>query len=281
MLNRIITGIMLIASFYVALFHLPLIYISSIFSIISLYGFYEWLKISRESSLSIIFNLGMMIILMLLLIFFHSHSTVMLLTYVSLFFWIIIPIDMLYGSKLYKKLLKSNSSLVGLYMIISAWFLLISLGSTSETSVIEDNKYLLFSITDSNMHMYLFFLIALISTTDASGYFIGRFFGEAKLCKDISPNKTLIGLFGSLFIPIILFSLIFNYAFSIPILIEDLFFMLLCCIYCTYGDLFVSIFKRYFNVKDTGDILPGHGGVLDRLDSYLPTISIFQIWFFL
>jgi phosphatidate cytidylyltransferase len=43
----------------------------------------------------------------------------------------------------------------------------------------------------------------------------------------------------------------------------------------------VSIFKRFFNVKDTGDILPGHGGVLDRLDSYLPTISIFQIWLFL
>jgi phosphatidate cytidylyltransferase len=281
MLNRIITGIMLSVIFLAALYYLPLIYISFIFSIISLYGFYEWLKISGESSSSILFNLIMMIILMLLLIYYHSHSTVILLTYISLFIWIIIPFDMLYDSKLYKKLLKSKPSLVGLYMILSAWFLLISLGSTSETSVIEDNKYLLFSSTDSSIHMYLFFLVALISTTDTSGYFIGRFFGEEKLCQDISPNKTIIGLLGSLFIPIILFSLIYNYIFSIPILIEDLFFMLLCCIYCTYGDLFVSIFKRFFNVKDTGDILPGHGGVLDRLDSYLPTISIFQIWLFL
>ena len=281
MLNRLITGIMLSAIFLIALFYLPLVYISFIFSIIALYGFYEWLKISKEPLLSIIFNLSMMIILMLSLIYFHSHSIVKLLTYASLFIWIIIPLDMLYGSKLYKRLLKSKPSLIGLYMIISTWFLLISLGSTSETSVIEDNKYLLFSTTDSNINMYLFFLIALISTTDAAGYFIGRFFGETKLCSDISPNKTLLGLFGSLFIPIILFSLIFNYAFSMPIMMEDLFFMLLCCIYCTYGDLFVSIFKRYFNVKDTGDILPGHGGVLDRLDSYLPTISIFQIWLFL
>ena len=130
--------------FLAALFFLPLIYISFIFSIISLYGFYEWLKISGESSSSILFNLIMMIILMLLLIYYHSHSTVILLTYISLFIWIIIPFDMLYDSKLYKKLLKSKPSLVGLYMILSAWFLLISLGSTSETSVIEDNKYLLF-----------------------------------------------------------------------------------------------------------------------------------------
>ena len=126
--NRIITGIILSVIFLAALFFLPLFYISFIFSIISLYGFYEWLKISGESSSSILFNLIMMIILMLLLIYYHSHSTVILLTYISLFIWIIIPFDMLYDSKLYKKLLKSKPSLVGLYMILSTWFLLISLG---------------------------------------------------------------------------------------------------------------------------------------------------------
>ena len=47
------------------------------------------------------------------------------------------------------------------------------------------------------------------------------------------------------------------------------------------GDLFISLLKRKAKMKDTGSILPGHGGVLDRLDSYLPTISIFQIWLFL
>ena len=57
--------------------------------------------------------------------------------------------------------------------------------------------------------------------------------------------------------------------------------MLLCCVYCTFGDLFMSIFKRHFDVKDTGNLLPGHGGILDRLDSYLPTVAIFQFWLFL
>ena len=49
----------------------------------------------------------------------------------------------------------------------------------------------------------------------------------------------------------------------------------------TFGDLFMSIFKRHFDVKDTGNLLPGHGGILDRLDSYLPTVAIFQFWLFL
>ncbi len=62
---------------------------------------------------------------------------------------------------------------------------------------------------------------------------------------------------------------------------SDIIFMLLCCIFCTVGDLSVSVYKRFHNVKDSGNILPGHGGILDRLDSYLPTIPILHIWLFL
>ena len=166
-------------------------------------------------------------------------------------------------------------------MIISSWFMIISIGSTSSVAVGEQSTYLMFSLLNPDIKIYLISLLALVSLTDISGYFIGKKFGEKKLCKNISPNKTIAGLLGSILIPVSCFILICNYILAIPLITSDLLFILLFCIFCTIGDLFISTFKRFYHVKDTGDILPGHGGILDRLDSYLPTISIFQIWLFL
>ena len=159
--------------------------------------------------------------------------------------------------------------------------MIISIGSTSSVAVGEQSEYLMFSLLNPDIKIYLILLLALVSLTDISGYFIGKNFGEKKLCKNISPNKTIAGLLGSILIPVSCFMLIFNYMLVIPLVTSDLLFILLFCIFCTIGDLFVSTFKRFYHVKDTGDILPGHGGILDRLDSYLPTVSIFQIWLFL
>ena len=281
MLSRIITGISLGLIFLGLLLYLPLFYIGSIFTLISFYGFYEWLRVSKKSNQAIIANLLVMLISMIILLLYHNHLIVLILSYLSLFIWILILFDMYLGSRIYKVFLTSNSSVIGLYMILTSWFLIMSLGSTSAVSVIEPNKYLLFSMSDSNIYIYLLSLIAIISIADASGYFIGKYFGKKKLCEHISPNKTIIGLVGSILIPLILYISIFIFILNKSVMIEDLLFMLLCCVYCTIGDLFMSTFKRFYNVKDTGKILPGHGGILDRLDSYLPTISIFQIWLFL
>ena len=281
MLSRIVTGFSLAFVFLALLLYLPLFYTGLIFTLISIYGFYEWLIVSNQSNQSILANLLVMVASMIMLLIYHNHQMVLIASYLSLFIWILILFDMYFGSRIYKRALAFNSSVIGLYMIITAWFLIMSLGTTSSVSVIEPNKYLLFSMSDSNIHMYLLFLIAIISLTDASGYFVGKLFGKKKLCEHISPNKTILGLLGSLLIPLISYVLIFIFILNKPLMIEDLLFMLLCCIYCTIGDLFVSTFKRFYSVKDTGKILPGHGGLLDRLDSYLPTISIFQIWLFI
>tara|TARA_B110000967_G_C18830147_1_gene533628 strand:- start:1061 stop:1552 length:492 start_codon:yes stop_codon:yes gene_type:complete len=161
------------------------------------------------------------------------------------------------------------------------WFLFISLGSTSNTEIFLHN-YLLFSYSElSGLNKYYLFLISIVSLTDMSGYFVGKTIGKNSLCPSISPKKTVEGFIGSLIIPLVIFFILFNFVFSTPILISDVIFMLLCCIFCTIGDLSVSVYKRFHDVKDSGSILPGHGGILDRLDSYLPTISILHIWLFL
>ena len=278
MLSRVFTGLFLGLFFILSLIFTPFFYISIIFSLISLYGFYEWLNVSKEP---IAMNIFLMIFLMILLLLYHTHSTVIIFAYLSLFVWLLILVDMYFESLFYKKLLLHAPSLIGLYMIISAWFMIISIGSTSSVAVGEQNKYLMFSLSNPDIKIYLISLLALVSLTDISGYFIGKNFGEKKLCKSISPNKTIAGLFGSILIPVLCFILICNYMLVIPLITSDVLFILLFCIFCTIGDLFISTFKRFYHVKDTGDILPGHGGILDRLDSYLPTISIFQIWLFL
>ena len=281
MLNRIFTGISL-ASFFLLLLLLGNGFIIGIlFSIIAIYGYYEWLAIQNNSMLNIYFFLLLAILIMILLLRYHTHSIVLIFTYFSIFLWLMMCLDLLLNLNIYKKFLSISSSIVGLVFIVITWFLFISLGSTSNIEILE-YSYLLFSHSElSDVNKYYLFLISIVSLTDISGYFVGKTIGKNSLCPSISPKKTVEGFIGSLIIPLIIFFILFNFVFSIPILISDVIFMLLCCIFCTVGDLSVSVYKRFHNVKDSGNILPGHGGILDRLDSYLPTISILHIWLFL
>ena len=281
MLNRIFTGIALASFFLLVLLFSNGFIIGSLFSIIAIYAYYEWLIICNASKYNIYFFLSVIILFMGLLLMFHNHFIVSIFVYFSILIWLMMLLDLLLKLNIYKKLLSLNSSIVGLVFIVITWFLFISLGTTSYIELIE-YKYLLFSYSGSlDLIKYYLFLISIVSLTDISGYLVGKTIGKNSLCPSISPKKTVEGFIGSLIIPLVIFFILFNLNFSTPILVSDIIFMLLCCIFCTVGDLSVSIYKRFHDVKDSGNILPGHGGILDRLDSYLPTISILHIWLFL
>ena len=281
MLNRIFTGIALASFFLLVLLFSNGFIIGSLFSIIALYAYYEWLIICNASKYNIYFFLSVIILFMGLLLMCHNHFIVLIFVYFSILIWLTMLLDLLLKLDIYKKLLRLNSSIMGLVFIVITWFLFISLGSTSNIEIIE-YKYLLFSHSESSdLIKYYLFLISIVSLTDISGYLVGKTIGKNSLCPSISPKKTVEGFIGSLIIPLVIFFILFNLNFSTPILVSDIIFMLLCCIFCTVGDLSVSIYKRFHDVKDSGNILPGHGGILDRLDSYLPTISILHIWLFL
>ena len=113
--------------------------------------------------------------------------------------------------------------------------------------------------------------------SDAGGYFIGKTLKGPKLTK-ISPNKTISGAIGSIIFTILSISFISNIFFknfSLKILIISVVISLSCQI----GDLFFSLIKRKAKIKDTGNFLPGHGGVLDRLDGILIGVPVGLITF--
>ena len=121
--------------------------------------------------------------------------------------------------------------------------------------------------------MTLIFLILICILTDIGGFIFGKLIGGKKLTK-ISPNKTYSGMLGA-----IIFSLLFGYLFyyQVNILILDInifVFIIIISLISQLGDLMVSFLKRKAKMKDTGSILPGHGGILDRIDGILFAIPV-------
>ena len=111
------------------------------------------------------------------------------------------------------------------------------------------------------------FIITVSIFTDIGGYTFGKIIKGPKLTK-ISPQKTISGALGSIIFSII-FIISLNFYFTKKFEISIILVGLCISIFCQFGDLFFSFLKRKSKVKDTGNILPGHGGVLDRIDGIL------------
>lgn len=134
-----------------------------------------------------------------------------------------------------------------------------------------------------NLDINLFIMILLISIgADIGGYFIGKIFGGPKLTS-ISPNKTIAGFVGGLFFSFFfvqVYLIIINPSFSIQFEFNYLFILILS-IFSQIGDIFVSYLKRQSNIKDTGKLIPGHGGLLDRIDGMIFVFPLSFIFYLL
>ncbi len=129
--------------------------------------------------------------------------------------------------------------------------------------------YFSYEIYRSVSPIFFLYVISVCFFTDIGGYVVGKIIGGKKLSK-ISPNKTISGTIGSFVfsvVPLIL-NLNFNYI-NLEINFKNIIFCLLISLISQLGDLFVSLLKRKAKIKDTGRILPGHGGVLDRVDGII------------
>ena len=126
----------------------------------------------------------------------------------------------------------------------------------------------------------LFFIGIMISVlTDAGAYYVGKTIGKIKIFPTTSPNKTLEGIIGGSLFCIVFLSMLFWYFPSFFTLNTNLtvfvFLIIISSLASIFGDYLQSRFKRTQGVKDSGNILPGHGGLSDRLDSHLVTLPVF------
>ena len=152
---------------------------------------------------------------------------------------------------------KLQKPIIGVLLILNFYFFSILL--VISPGMYEEGVYVGYGILILNTAIF-----------DSFAYLIGSKFGKTYIAKKISPNKTLEGLIGGI-LGSMLFGIFVGYQ------IQDygifLFFIFLCFL-AFVGDLLISFIKRQSGVKDTGTILPGHGGILDRLDSHLIVIPV-------
>ena len=172
----------------------------------------------------------------------------------SIFFMFFLGIFFMLAS--YEWIRMSKSVLIKLLGIVYLLFV-------SYTAYLFRGDYL-------NDFYYFLFVIIICISTDVGGYVFGKLFKGPKLTK-ISPNKTYAGMIGSFFLSIISAYLFKVYVFEIVLFRE--FYLLLLILFISSmsqaGDLIISYFKRLSKVKNTGNLIPGHGGLLDRVDGII------------
>ena len=191
-----------------------------------------------------IFTSLLLLTILLVCLFLNRYSWLLLLTVASI-------ISFIEFNNLIKKIWKSKKSTIFFLNIVSFFYLIFFIYSAYDFIRIE---------------IIIILLICIFS--DIGGYVVGKSIGGRKLTK-ISPNKTISGSIGSFIfalIPLIYYyyyDVVYDYTIVYWKLIS---FTFIISLICQTGDLFISYFKRKAKVKDTGSILPGHGGLLDRID---------------
>ena len=206
-------------------------------------------------------NLSKRIITSIILIFILSIS-LFYNKYIWLFTLIFVSLVLFIEfNNLVNKIWKKEKKTILKFNIFSSLFLLILIYVSYESY--------------NNPPAGLVFIILICIFSDTGGYLIGNLIGGKKLTK-ISPNKTISGSIGSFLfslIPIVIFWGLYNFTNDLSFKTESSLKLipicLFLCLICQLGDLFISYFKRKAKVEDTGSILPGHGGLLDRIDGII------------
>lgn len=309
LLQRVITAAILVPLVVMAVFQLPTDYFSLIFGLIILMAAWEWSFLIgiNVPSKKYLFLLGLLLPMLWIQFWtqfleglqylietaqqdLYQHAKKVGWSTISTFMeylnipdvrlysgaleWLVIPPVIFWAlimvlikraptGILNVELKPSHKAWIGWFVLLAAWMFLVRLRT----------------LYGAEMTMY--FLI-LIWAADIAAYFVGKKFGKSRLAPEISPSKTMAGFYGALLAGVVcggLLSLI--YGFPLMNASDIILLSILTVLISIYGDLFFSVVKRRSGVKESGSILPGHGGILDRIDSLIAATPFFYAGIFL
>jgi len=262
--SRVITAAILLALLLTALFALPPAVWAALIVAMVMQGTAEWSRLSGLSGGKANIYWGLTLLLMLGLLWADAGTTETQRLYlhlavyaVSASLWlIIVPTWLMAGWKVRQPLL----------MALTGWAVLVPTGLA------------MLDLRAANPEPWiLLFVMGLVWVADIAAYFAGRRFGKNKLAPSISPGKTWEGVAGALlgvsvYVALVWsFSPYFSYREVLPVLLLASWWWVGLAV---IGDLFESAIKRQAGVKDSGALLPGHGGLLDRIDALTSTLPL-------
>ncbi len=270
--TRVITVVLLLLPFLAALFYLPVQGWVLLVLLVTAFAAREWARLvqMRNSAewlfvIMVIASCSVLIPVLKLFDKVPADDLSLAIYVVSLLFWLLAaPLWITFKWR-------SNNiglALSGFLVLVTAWLALVQLRGISPWLVL--------------------WLLSVVWVADTAAYFCGRKFGKRKLAPDISPGKTLEGVYGAFFaVSVYAIAIIavkgnhnvsvFGKALPAYLLLAAHWFITGLSI---VGDLFESLLKRRAGVKDSGTILPGHGGVLDRIDGLISSLPVMAFFIF-
>jgi phosphatidate cytidylyltransferase len=252
--QRVITALVLAVIVLLVIFWVPHTFVKGALALLMLAGAWEWSAFpgfSRNPSrLAYVLGIGAAVAFLWSLGPPEQQPEGVL--YAAAAWWLV---ALLWIGFLPARVNRASAAVAGLFVLVPAWAALVML--------------------HDRQPQWILFLVLLVAAADVGAYFAGRQFGRNKLAPQVSPGKTWEGVIGGLAAAAVMAS-IGVYWFAVPAVS----FVLLCvavAIASVIGDLTESMFKRHAGLKDSGSLLPGHGGVLDRIDSVTAAAPLFVL----
>jgi phosphatidate cytidylyltransferase len=260
---RLLTSVLLAPAAISAVLFLPTRYFALLFGVVLILGVWEWTRIigverKRFRASLVLLNAT----LIGLCWYFLLRHQWLYVAEVGVLWWFV-SVFWLRRFEFAQAQTAKNlelKTIVGSLLVIPAWCAAV----------------LIHSDPDRGPHWTLF-VMGLVWVADIGAYFSGRRFGNKKLAPNISPGKTREGVYGALALSAIYSFVVTQWLFN-KVPTEAMLYVLIgffVVVFSIVGDLFESLMKRHAAMKDSGSLLPGHGGVLDRIDSLLAALPVF------